>query len=578
MKTAVITLCVGDAYERLAKVTHPTIKAYADRIGAKFFILGPEDAPKGAPIGYAKLAIPRLFAEHNLDRAIFVDTDLIIRDDCPSLFDFVPVDYFGAFNEGDWMERKGALELGCEQFQVALREPNKWGTRYYNTGVMVFDRCHLSVFEGPTNGYHDNFYEQTWLNLQLNRKVRWEHIKNIGPQFNRMSHIDVENNKLDTRYENYIIHYAGTMAGAGYSPELEQGQPLETLIKKDLGVWGAMKKSKSGYHVRRKYVVSVGGGLGDQVDAEPVVREIRRLYPHDHLIVASHWPELFNNLDYEIDEVVDIRKYINPPDVVHAFHTYSDPTQSDAWKYMTHVFMHSTDFSSLHTIRRQLGPEKKLIQIKYTGEEAFSMREKLGIQSPIELVGAILIHPGRSWFTKTLDAKVWQEVIDTLARQHHKVIVIGKDGKYLGPNRGGDNIGLTSVKIPSNVIDARDKLTVKETLALIDASAVLVSNDSAPIHLAGATNTWVVGFFTAKHPDFVLPFRVNPETREISQRWRVVEVNSRPKCWPCNVDAVTTKPSEVRADHCLNFEERHACHPTAEDILRGVEKAISKNR
>jgi ADP-heptose:LPS heptosyltransferase len=36
---------------------------------------------------------------------------------------------------------------------------------------------------------------------------------------------------------------------------------------------------------------------------------------------------------------------------------------------------------------------------------------------------------------------------------------------------------------------------------------VLVSNDSAPVHIAGAFDNWIVLIPSCKHPDHVLPYR-----------------------------------------------------------------------
>lgn len=569
MKKAVVTLCIGSAYGKLAEATHPTLKAYADKIGAEFVVIRTRVLPANVPIGYEKIQLAGLLDQY--DRIVFMDTDLIVRPDTPSLFEFVPEGWFGAFNEGDWMEREAVYGPAVDALQMSLLKPKDWGKRYYNTGVMVFEKQHKEIFQKPPV-WIDSFYEQTYLNIQMNRCLKWDFIKNIGTQFNRMSHVDPVA-RTDSRWENYIIHYAGTNVGGGWATELRPGETLVDLVKRDLKTWDEMRES--GYHIKRKYKISVGGGLGDQIDAEPLVRELRRLYPKDHLIVASHWPELFEGLDYPIEETVDIRKHYNTQDIVHVFHTYSDPTQ-DAWNYMTHVLMESTNFSSLLSIRRQLPPEKKEIQIRYRAEHKITMLEKLGVTEDW-LKDAILIHPGRSWPTKTIAVSTWNEVVKNLTQQGKKVVLIGKNENYSGPRRGADTIGLVQgLEIPKEVVDARDKLSIKESLALLDSAFALVSNDSAPIHLAGATNIWIIGIFTAKHPAFVLPWRKDA-AGNFTQQHKTLECNLRPACWPCNVNAVHTKPSEVRADHCLNFDKLFECHPSAEMILRTIEQAKNHN-
>ena len=49
MKTALVTGAFGDRYLRMAEVTFPNLKAYADRIGADFHALKVRRFPQGTP-------------------------------------------------------------------------------------------------------------------------------------------------------------------------------------------------------------------------------------------------------------------------------------------------------------------------------------------------------------------------------------------------------------------------------------------------------------------------------------------------------------------------------------------------
>ena len=50
-------------------------------------------------------------------------------------------------------------------------------------------------------------------------------------------------------------------------------------------------------------------------------------------------------------------------------------------------------------------------------------------------------------------------------------------------------------------------MTLFELLAMIEKTPVLVTNDSSPVHLAGAFDRQIVLIPTCKHPDNLLPFR-----------------------------------------------------------------------
>ena len=38
-KRAIVTLCIGEKYDRLSELTHPLIKAYANRLQADFIVI-----------------------------------------------------------------------------------------------------------------------------------------------------------------------------------------------------------------------------------------------------------------------------------------------------------------------------------------------------------------------------------------------------------------------------------------------------------------------------------------------------------------------------------------------------------
>lgn len=94
MPCLVLTIAVGPEHQRIAAVTHPSLRAYARRIGAEFLSI--DDSTTTTP-HWEKCQLARLLETY--DRILYLDTDLIVRDDCPNLFDVVPPAQLGAFNE-----------------------------------------------------------------------------------------------------------------------------------------------------------------------------------------------------------------------------------------------------------------------------------------------------------------------------------------------------------------------------------------------------------------------------------------------------------------------------------------------
>jgi hypothetical protein len=536
----VAVICYGP-YKDLENLTHPSIKAYADKIGATFVNLSETN-----------------LNDYDYERIIILHSDILIRPDTPSLFDVVPKGWIGVYNTNIPLK-----DLSGYAASSKLPEPKPWGNRWYSNGVIVVDRSILEnsgtewAFHYPLLTWIDPkiHYEYTELNFNyyLNQYADHDLILDIGPRFNRMPYFEELSNHY-SRFEFYIIHYSQLKSQMGMDN-------LISLIKEDLAVWEFLKDKN--YHFPRNIVAHVGGGLGDQVCAEPVIRELRRLYPYDKLLIENHWPELWKDLKgYKIDGIIDPNVPVEyPPETLH-FKTYGNPDTTIAEMGMTHSNMSSMDLTSYLMINRPLPPEKRGIRIGYSEEETNSMLSALDTTKEW-LESAVILHPGLTWPTRTISSETWQTLTRLLLGdpRYNHVVIIGQGGPYKGPRI--EKIGILDFEIP-NVLDARNKLTVKETLSLLDHSHILISNDSAPIHLAGATNIWILGIFTTKHPYFVLPFR----KRNNTPFWNAQNISNEPPCWPCGVDAIKSFPEGLRVDLCKNYNDPYCCHPTALQIYK----------
>ena len=134
-KTAIVTVVAGEKYERLWAKTRPSFEAYAQRIGAELLVIGPQpDIPSQH---WAKLSIYELLKKR-FNRVAYIDADALIRDDCPSLFDVVPEDSLGIFNEGKYTPRAMCIYEIMQAYKIQLPDWNR--IDYFNTGVMVVSR------------------------------------------------------------------------------------------------------------------------------------------------------------------------------------------------------------------------------------------------------------------------------------------------------------------------------------------------------------------------------------------------------------------------------------------------------
>ena len=546
MKKAVVTLTIGPKFEALATLTHPTLKAYADRIGADFIVLS--DMITCNQPHWSKLLLYDLLPDY--DRIIFLDTDILVRDDCPDLTEIVPPDKLGMFCEGHFVSRMESLR---EAVMAYKEEIPKWdGRSYYNTGVMVMSRQHRTLFKLPEKLLKLGMYEQGYINLKIFRD-EWK-MFDLPYPYNRMTCMDDLTG--DPRHNSYIIHYAGAPDNVGTTE-------LMSVMAQDLELW----KSNKGDHkdkYPRNIVITVGGGLGDQIDAEPVVRYIKEVsFPVSDLVVRTDWPEIFHHMGDKI-RVYKPRAYNTKRVPEYQMETMPTPeARPDVWNVAAQTLMHSQDFSSLSCIRKVLPIDRKPIKLEVT-EDALNELRNLNNGTLEGFSDMILIHPGRGWESKTFPQDWWEKIIRGIYKKHKNIGIIGK--------HISDDQGYVDVRLPKDVKDFRDMLTVNGLFAIISKARAVITNCSAPVHIAGAFDNWIIFIPTCKHPSHVLPWR---KTRGgfPKQDYKAISLYKRLTC-----DDISSNPTEVHGatlDWVKGGDIRPYL-PDPEDVVEQALKIVKK--
>lgn len=514
MKKAIVTITIGDYYEKISKLTHPTIRAYAQKVGAEFVVInsiGEHSHP-----GYAKLDIYDLLKK--FDRIIYADSDIIIRDDCPDLFQLIPVDTFAAFNEFNQADR---IEL-----MLSYANDQDWikNKKYFNTGLFVCSKEHQNVFAKPEIEIM-NAYEQTHLNYRLFKLKIKTH--NLSHKFNRMTLMDWTG---ESRFDSFIMHYAGCPFDAN---------TLCEQIGCDLDIW---KNRPSHYPRNIEFIVS--GGLGDQVCAEPTIRFLKEtMYINDRVVVRSHYPRLFQHLDVES---VGQQDPIEVND--QRFFTMRLPPDSPNFALVNHILTHPVDCVSIAAFRGQLPPKSK--QPKLVGDP---ISEELSFK----LNKSVLIHAGTSWPTKTFPKEFWLKIIDGLLDKNISIVLIGKkvDDVFSYVDLGE----ITD----SRIIDLRDRLSLGELITVIEeAKGGLISNDSSPIHIAGAFDNPITLITIAKEAYRILPIRKGSIEYKTKSFGSSLNFRFDPNC-----------PDEVTVDKASD-ESIEKSLPKPEDVVEGAYQMI----
>lgn len=231
---AVVTLAIGDAHQDLAKVTHPTMRLYAERIGADFVVITiPEKGKKHLSPHYEKFQLYSVLDQY--DRVVYFDSDIIVRGDCPDLFEMVPrkkigmYDEFAMGNEEEKQKHRSVMGNACSAYGIDCDDFFR-EFLFYNTGVMVLSKDHRDVFLPPEKEALDgqNYWEQPLINIRI--KYNWHEVQDLGYKFNHMYYVE-DKEGVDPRLDSYIIHYAG------------RGLAAKEMAEKDLTAWARSAQS-----------------------------------------------------------------------------------------------------------------------------------------------------------------------------------------------------------------------------------------------------------------------------------------------------------------------------------------------
>lgn len=191
------------------------------------------------------------------------------------------------------------------------------------------------------------------------------------------------------------------------------------------------------------------------------------------------------------------------------------------------------------------------LHVGYTEAEARAVAEVLraaGVNDGEPLLG---LCPGSVWATKRWPAEGFAEVGMHYAARGWRVAVLGGPGDRAVCARVAGAIGRSAV-------DAAGMTPLKALAAWLDRLALLVTNDSSPLHVAAARDIPTVAVFGATTTALGFgPFHA---------RSRVVEVELA--CRPCGLHGGKTCPRGHF--QCMGELAAEAVLAACDDLLKGV--------
>lgn len=259
--------------------------------------------------------------------------------------------------------------------------------------------------------------------------------------------------------------------------------------------------------VEKRIMLRTWGGLGDQICAEPTIRYALKKFKGCEFFLASEFPALFKHLHPQFKHIYDINEDIVNYEKYFVFDMIKPPNNTNlVWQFMSHLLTNCVDFPSLCAFRLQLPVEDKTIKLE--GQQP----DLTYLTLCNYIVGGIFIHPGAHWQIKTFPASFYNAVIGRIKDAGKVPVLIGG---ALDDNRSTVDVDA------SGCLDLRGKLKVEESIWCLQQAAVLLTNDSSPLHMAASGDAFIGYIATCKHPDMITHWRLN-EMKCPTWQWREV--------------------------------------------------------
>ncbi len=241
--------------------------------------------------------------------------------------------------------------------------------------------------------------------------------------------------------------------------------------------------------VEKNLIFRTWGGIGDQICAEPTLRYALKMFKDCNVSLASEMPELFKHLKFK--RVFDLKEELPNYNKYLTFETITSPDNSNlVWQFFSHMLTNCVDFPALCALRSQLPVADREIQLEGTAPLAITQ---------IAVVNGVLVHPGKHWQSKTFPKLFWDRVLAGLIARGITPVIIGANAD--------DNRGTVDVET-KGCLDLRNCLSISESIWACQQAKVLLTNDSAPLHMAASGPAHIGFIATCKHPDFITHWRM----------------------------------------------------------------------
>lgn len=361
-------------------------------------------------------------------------------------------------------------------------------------------------------------------------------------------------------------------------PIIGQNKTQHVQMRADLiPSYRAVESLKRG--TLNKVMAVLRGGLGDEICAEPALRfafeNFGRHRPDFELSVISKYPSLWRHLPMKrVFNGKDTDLKIFKPD--YHWVTNYPPVGSLEWEFYCVPFMNTLDQISVSLWKCMGHVEEK--DIRLIAEPTFERLDSAERDTLAHLTATkrlVLLHPGVTWPSRTFGYRFWQDVIDCCLERGITPVLIGAEAR--------EGVGTEPINA-TGCIDLRDRCTLDDTLYFCQRATVVVTNDSAPLHLAASADpnddtsgrAWIGYIATIRHPSHITHWRRNPLTKKNEWNWREEHLGVEARGLWNDFDYYLTEPERAIALDKFGAGDRILeCLPPPNDVAAWIESKLN---
>ena len=236
-------------------------------------------------------------------------------------------------------------------------------------------------------------------------------------------------------------------------------------------------------------------GLGDTICSTPTIRKLKEQYSNFKIDIYTYYPDIFTynkNVDatYFFDEEKELNGYYSALRL-NKYAKYVQTFSSTIVKPMVdHATTNIIDFCSIMALNQKLPDHEKWLEIPYSEKEKASLLEKTR-EFAIDFQKAVILHPSKTWPTRTWPQENWNKLSERLTQDGYTVIAAGSSKPVIERRlKLEGDFGI--YECPRKAINLIDRLSILETIALLDLSKAVILMDSGLLHMAFATRHLVL--------------------------------------------------------------------------------------